>query len=250
MIGGRGLLSQELSRRAGGGSSAVVWVDLLGPFVQASDTPVDSVPISSAESFDANTGFLGATFNTDTASNRAGFRSGHVYLTKQISAVLPGYDPAIHELLGYVDKGDTDSGTGEILCALSVIDESTPSGTAQGTGAGWTQSSATTDGVSIVQATAASVSNESSAPCRGVFARWDFNPVGSTWAINMSIRGDATGTDAPAPNPVHNNYLRSSPESCYFMLSIGKRLTDNLNGQTAQVRAAVGYRLRSARPNF
>lgn len=244
-----GLLARNiLNKLAGGGLLAVA--TLTSPFVQASDTPVDAIPIASAEAFDPDTAFLEATYNTDTAANRGGFRNGHVYLTKLISDVLPGFDPTIHEIVAYVDKGDTDSGTGEILCALSIIDEETPTATAQGVGGGWTQSSATTDGVSVVQATAASVSNETAAPCRGVFLRFDFNPVGVTWGVNMSIRGDATGTDAPAPNPVHNNYVRTSPESCWFMLSIGKRLSDNINGQVAQVRAAVGYRLRMPRPNF
>lgn len=247
-LGVAGALALKRAAR-GSGSALVEFTALKGPFVQASNTPVDSTPIASAVSYDDTTGYLVVTFNTDIAANRSGFRSGHVYLTRQVSSIFPSFDPAIHELLAYVDKGDTDSGTGEILCALSLIDESTPSGTAQGTGGGWTQSSGTTDGVSVVQATSASVSNESAAPCRGAFLRFDFNPVGTTWALNFTIRGDATGTDAPAPNPVNNNYLRSNPKDCYLMLSIGKRLTDNLNGQVARVRAYVGYRLRSSRPN-
>lgn len=250
MIGGEGgLLSAELLRRAGGGSQLISWVVLDSPFVQASDVPVDSVPIASAEAFNATSKFLQITFNTDTAANRAGFRSGGVYLTKKISDVLPGFDPSIHELLAYVDKGDTDSGTGEILCALCVIDESTPSGTANGTGGGWTQSSGTTDGVSVVQATSASVSNASSAPLNGAFLRFSFTPSAlNVWDVQMSVAGDPSGLYGPGPNPVHNNTVDTSPEDCWFCLLIGKRLTDNLNGQTAEVRAHVGYRLKSTRP--
>lgn len=229
---------------------SLVLVDLVGPFVQASDIPVDTVPIASAAAFNTANNFLEATYNADVASSRAGFRNGHVYLTRQISDILPGYDPTVHEIVAYLDKGDTASGTNELLCSLCVIDESTASGTAQGVGGGWTQSSGTTDGVSVVQATAASVSNEANAPCRGAFLRWDFNPVAATWAVNFTIRGDPTGTDGPAPNPVNNNYVRSSPESCYFMLSLGKRLTDSVTGQVGRVRAKVGYKLRLPRPNF
>lgn len=248
-LGIAGALALKRARRRGGGDGSVTWVALDAPFVQASDTPVDSIPIASAEAFDPDSKFLQVTFNTDTAANRAGFRSGGVYLTKKISDVLPEFDPTIHELLAYVDKGDTDSGTGEILCALCVIDESTPSATANGTGGGWTQSSGTTDGVSVVQATAASVSNASSAPLNGVFLRFNFVlSAASTWDVQMTVSGDASGLYAPGPNPVHNNTIDTTPEECWFCLLIGKRLTDNINGQTAEVRAHVGYRLRSARP--
>jgi hypothetical protein len=234
----------------GGGSGLIAWTPLGTPFVQASDTPVDSVPIASAKSFTSGTGFLEVTFNSDVASNRAGYRNGHVYLTKLISDVLPNFDPATDEILAYVDKGDTDDGTGEILCALSVIDESTPSGTADGVGGGWTQSSGTTSGASVVQATAASVSNASSAPLRGVFLRFAFVLSASgTWDCQMTVSGDPTGLYAPGPNPVHNNAVGVDPASCYFMLSIGKRLTDNLSGQAAQVRAWVASRKKAARPN-
>ena len=229
---------------------SLVLVDLAGTFEQASNVPLDTVPIASAAAFNTANNALEVTLNADVAANRAGFRHGHVCLTKKIRDILPGYDPTIHELVAYVDKMDTASGTNELLCGLSIIDESTPTGTAQGVGGGWTQSSGTTDGVSVIQPTAASVSNEAAAPCRGVFLRWDFNPVAATWAANFTIRGDATGVDAPAPNPVNNNYVRSDPRDCYFMLSIGKRLTDSVTGQTAKVRAKVGYKLRLARPNF
>lgn len=243
-----GLLSFPLG--VGSGSSLVELTLLTTPWVQASDIPVDSVPIGTSESFDPVTGFLTATYNSDTAANRAGFQNGHIYLTKKVSDALPGFDPSIHELLAYIDKGDTDDGTGEKLCSLCIIDESTPTVTSQGVGGGWTESSASTSGVSVVQPTAASVSNEASSPCRGAYLRWDFNDAGADWAVNFTIRGDATGITAPAPNPVNNNKVRVSPEECYFMLSLGKRLTDNLNGQVGMVRAMVGYRLRTARPEL
>ncbi len=231
----------------GGGSDAVVW-RLFDSCDQASNTPVDAGGLSTSRTFTPATGKLQIAFSTVTTSH-PGFRNNHVYVTESVSTLLPGFDPDLHELVAYVSKGDTDSGTGEILCSLSLIDESTPTGTAQGVGGGWTQSSASTDAVSVVQATSASASNEANAPCQGAFLRWAFTKVSTTWACNFTVRGDPTGTDAPAPNPVNNNYVRSNPKNCYLMLSVAKRLGDNLSGQNGEVVAWVGYRSRGARPN-